>query len=150
VAIHRVRDADRDWGAVSLANGLLFVPNNATLYVMNAQTGDELLRLDTGGTIGGGAPAIAQGRVVVKSGMLWNDPATKLNDQIICYGIAGASGARSDAGAAAPVKSASFSAVYRDLHTQTCGDGMPNAGTLLPAAARDLVRFWIALGAAND
>jgi outer membrane protein assembly factor BamB len=76
------------WGASSLANGLLFVPMNTVLHVMNAETGEELTTFDTGGTIAGGSPAVAQGRVVVKSGLLWADfLATRANDQIICYGL---------------------------------------------------------------
>lgn len=71
------------WGAQSLANGVLFVPSNSTLYVMNAASGDVLAQFETGATIADGSPAIAQGRVVVKSGFLYKDPVTKANDQII-------------------------------------------------------------------
>lgn len=106
------------WGAVSLANDLLFVPNNTVLYVMNAKTGDVLTEFETGGTIGGGAAAIVDGRVVVKSGMAWTDPSCQPNDQVICYalpadsGVNPAAGAGGAGGAASPAQNATFSAVY--------------------------------------
>jgi polyvinyl alcohol dehydrogenase (cytochrome) len=76
------------WGAPSVANGLLFVPIDATLYVLDAQRGEMLTSFDTGGTIAAGAAAIAGGRVVVQSGLqyVW-DRTTKNNNQIICYGL---------------------------------------------------------------
>src|ERR1700712_2396223 len=51
------------WGAPSLANGLLVVPVNSRLFVLNAETGEELAQFETGGTIAGGAAAIADGRI---------------------------------------------------------------------------------------
>ena len=58
-----------DWGAPSLANGVLFVPIDEDLYVLDAETGETLTMFDTGGTIAAGAAAIAQGRLVVQSGL---------------------------------------------------------------------------------
>jgi outer membrane protein assembly factor BamB len=76
------------WGAASLANGLLIQPVGSQLMIFNAQTGDMLTMLETGGTIAAGAAAIAQGRIVVKSGLEYPlDPDTKSNNQIICYGL---------------------------------------------------------------
>lgn len=134
---------DSTWGAQSLANGVLFVPSNSTVFVMNAETGDVVAQLETGGTIAGGSPAIAQGRVVVKSGFLYKDPVTKANDQIICYALpsvppaagsggmgapppppaAGAS-AGASAGAGATPNPTSFSAIYQDIFFNLgCGSG---------------------------
>ncbi len=76
------------WGAPSVANGVLFVPVHTTLHVLEASTGDELTSFDTGGTIAAGAAAIAQGRVVVQSGLQYIFDATAMNNnQIICYGL---------------------------------------------------------------
>jgi outer membrane protein assembly factor BamB len=79
---------DVTWGAPSLANGVLLVPINEELLVLNAETGDTLTSFNTGGTIGGGAAAIAQGRVVVKSGLtfIFADNAIN-NNEVICYGL---------------------------------------------------------------
>ena len=74
------------WGAVSLANGLLVVPNDTKLVVMDAASGQVLTQFETGGTIAGGAAAIAQGTIVVKSGLVYAADV-KLNDQIIAYGL---------------------------------------------------------------
>jgi outer membrane protein assembly factor BamB len=57
------------WGMQSAANGLLVVPANNMLLVLNAATGDQLAMFDTGGAIAAGAPAIADGMIVVKSGL---------------------------------------------------------------------------------
>ena len=128
------------WGALALANGLLFAPNNAILYVMNAETGELLKTIDTGGTIAGGSPAIAEGRVVVQSGFIYTDPATKPNDKIVCYalpeapstaggaGSSGTAGAGGSGGAVAPAAN-SFSAVYRDVIVNTgCNSGQCHSG----------------------
>jgi hypothetical protein len=109
------------------------------LYVLDAETGEELKKFDTGGTIAGGAPAIVRGRIVVKSGLAYSDPATKGNDEIICYALpapadantGGAGGASGMAGhaavggaAATPPSSASFSALYSSLIVaQGCSSG---------------------------
>ena len=77
-----------NWGAPSIANGVLFVPIDDDLYVLNAMTGEQLKMFNTGGTIAAGAAAIVDGFVVVKSGLSYAfDPTTKLNNQIICYGL---------------------------------------------------------------
>jgi outer membrane protein assembly factor BamB len=76
------------WGAPSTANGVLAVPIDTRLYVLDAQSGDELAMFDTGGTIAAGAAAIAQGRIVVGSGLQYVfDSTVKNNDQVICYGL---------------------------------------------------------------
>lgn len=77
---------DVNWGAISLANGLLFVPKNAELLVLNSETGEVLTSFQTGGTIAGGAAAVAEGRVVVKSGLEYLGNVVN-NNQIICYGL---------------------------------------------------------------
>jgi len=77
-----------NWGAPSIANGVLFVPIDDDLHVLNAMTGEALNMFNTGGTIAAGAAAIVDGNVVVKSGLSYAfDPSTKLNNQIICYGL---------------------------------------------------------------
>jgi outer membrane protein assembly factor BamB len=76
------------WGAPSVANGVLLVPVDSVLHVLDARSGEELTMFDTGGTIAAGAAAIAQGRVVVKSGLQYVfDSTAKNNNQIICYGL---------------------------------------------------------------
>ena len=57
------------WGMPTVANGVLFVPINATLYVLDAATGAQLTMFDTGGTIAAGGAAVAKGHVVVGSGL---------------------------------------------------------------------------------
>jgi polyvinyl alcohol dehydrogenase (cytochrome) len=76
------------WGAPSLANGLLVVPIDSQLMVFNAKSGEMLTMFETGGTIAAGAAAIAQGKIVVKSGLEYPFDATiKYNNQVICYGL---------------------------------------------------------------
>ena len=78
------------WGAPSGANGVLYVPVNSDLVLLDAATGDELKRFDTGGTIVAGSAAIVDGKVVVKSGMQYPLDFTgsvKNNNQIHCYGF---------------------------------------------------------------
>jgi outer membrane protein assembly factor BamB len=75
------------WGAPSLANGVLVVPMDDDLYVFNAHTGDMLTMFNTGGTISAGSAAIAQGRVVVQSGLQYPLGTVRNNNQIICYGL---------------------------------------------------------------
>jgi polyvinyl alcohol dehydrogenase (cytochrome) len=80
--------AKMNWGAPSLANGVLVAPINDDLLVMNAETGDMLAMFNTGGTTAGGAAAIAQGRIVVKSGLSYQlTTDVKNNNEIICYGL---------------------------------------------------------------
>jgi outer membrane protein assembly factor BamB len=57
------------WGMPSLANGVLAVPMNTELQLYNAATGDLLKMFPLEGTVAAGAPAIADGMIVVKSGM---------------------------------------------------------------------------------
>lgn len=77
------------WGMSSVANGVLAVPVNTVLYLFNAETGEMLNMFDTGGTIAAGAPAIAEGMIVVKSGMQYAlDPANAiLNMKVFAYGL---------------------------------------------------------------
>lgn len=127
------------WGAPSLANGLLLVPNDSVLYVMSAETGDVLTSFETGGTIAGGAAAIAQGKVVVKSGVQTLDLTVKNNDQIICYGLSSAgsssapsAGAGGHSGATTTVGAATFSAIYQEIIVDVgCNGGQCHSG---PAA----------------
>ncbi|HKP63524.1 MAG TPA: PQQ-binding-like beta-propeller repeat protein, partial [Polyangiales bacterium] len=120
------------WGSPSLANGLLVVPNDSMLYVMNAETGDILTKFETGGTMAGGAAAIVQGKIIVKSGLLYT--ASKANDQIICYALPGGGTApQAGTGAAGsgsePARTPSFSAIYRDIITAGgCTSGSCHGG----------------------
>ncbi|MET0389302.1 MAG: PQQ-binding-like beta-propeller repeat protein [Polyangiales bacterium] len=76
------------WGSLSVANGVLVAPINDDLYVLNAETGAVLTMFNTGGTTAGGAAAIAQGKIVVKSGLSYALNTTVLNNNdIICYGL---------------------------------------------------------------
>jgi polyvinyl alcohol dehydrogenase (cytochrome) len=76
------------WGAPSLANGLLVVPNDDDLHVLEADTGKELIMFNTGGTIAAGAAAIVDGRIIVSSGLQYIfDSTTKNNNLVICYGL---------------------------------------------------------------
>lgn len=76
------------WGAPSLANGLLFVPVATVLHVFNASTGEELTSFDTGGTIAAGAAAIADGHVVVKSGLQYMYASdAKTNREVVAYAL---------------------------------------------------------------
>ena len=103
------------WGAPSLANGLLFVPVNSVLRVYNAETGDELTNFDTGGTIAAGAAAIADGYVVVKSGLQYVFAQDALpNNTIICYGLGEPKQPEHDAGAASGGEP-TWTGVYNDI-----------------------------------
>jgi polyvinyl alcohol dehydrogenase (cytochrome) len=76
------------WGALSVANGLLFVPSDDELLIFNAATGDMLKSFNTGGTIASGAAAVADGKIVVKSGLEYIlDSSVKSNNVVICYGL---------------------------------------------------------------
>lgn len=76
------------WGAPSVANGVLVVPNDDDLLVLDAATGGELVTFNTGGTIAGGAAAIVNGMVIVQSGLSYPfDPSTKNNNLVIAYGL---------------------------------------------------------------
>jgi hypothetical protein len=76
------------WGAPSLANGVLAVPNDTTLYLLDAATGEELIQLETGGTIAAGAAAIVDGHVIVAPGLQYPFAASAVfSDTIICYAL---------------------------------------------------------------
>lgn len=76
------------WGAPSLANGLLFVPVNSRLFVLDKESLDELAQFETGGTIASGAAAVVDGRVVVKSGLQYGfGVELKDNHEVVCFGI---------------------------------------------------------------
>ena len=77
------------WGAPSLANGLLVVPNDDDLYVFDAATGKQLIMFNTGGTIAAGAAAIVDGRIIVSRAACSTSSTatTKNNNQVICYGL---------------------------------------------------------------
>jgi len=76
------------WGAPSIANGVLVVPSDDDLLILNAATGDQLAMFNTGGTIAAGAAAIVDGNVVVQSGLEYQlDPTVKSNNLVICYGL---------------------------------------------------------------
>jgi PQQ-like domain len=148
VSVWTHRFDDTSWGALSLANGLLLVPNNTQLYVLDADSGATLNHFETGGTIAAGAAAIAQGKIVVKSGFLSIlDAATRSNNQIICYGLPSAAnsgnlaagsggtpgaGSAGAAGTAAMPASSAFSAIYKDILVGSgCTSGQCHSG---PAA----------------
>ncbi len=77
------------WGAPSLANGVLYVPVNDDLVLLDAANGTELKRFTTGGSIAAGSAAIAGGMVVVQSGMAYalGGPSAKPGMSIIAYGM---------------------------------------------------------------
>jgi outer membrane protein assembly factor BamB len=77
------------WGMSSVANGVLAVPVNTQLHLFNAETGEMLKMFDTGGTIAAGAPAIADGMIVVKSGMsyIFAFADATANMEIHAYGL---------------------------------------------------------------
>ncbi|HEY2732797.1 MAG TPA: PQQ-binding-like beta-propeller repeat protein [Polyangiales bacterium] len=114
------------WGAPSLANGLLIVPANNVLRLYNAKTGDLLNSFDTGGTIAAGAAAIANGKIIVKSGISYPFAIDGMdNNQVIAYGLgasdgqvvdAGMSDASTlDAGGMLSTGAPTFSGVYSDI-----------------------------------
>jgi len=113
------------WGTPTVANGVLYVPINEDLYVVDAGTGKTLTMFPTGGSIAGGA-AIADGRVIVKSGMQYvaNLPVADVfnNNQIHCYGLPGGAAASGDPNAAN--SDATFTAVFDDVIRGTgCNGG---------------------------
>jgi len=76
------------WGAPSLANGLVVAPIDTELHVMDATNGKDLKMFETGGTIAAGSAAIVAGRIIVGSGLSYPlDASTKMNNQVICYGL---------------------------------------------------------------
>jgi outer membrane protein assembly factor BamB len=104
------------WGAPAVANGVLAVPSDDDLLVLNAMTGEMLAKFATGGTIGGGSPAIVDGHIVVKSGLSYYlDTSAKNNNQIICYAVPGA--------------------MVRDTVTAPVGGAPATAPTFVPGSA---------------
>jgi outer membrane protein assembly factor BamB len=75
------------WGMPSVANGVLFVPMDDDLLILNAHTGERLHMFNTGGSIAAGPAAIAGGKVVVKSGLSYPLGSAKNNNQVHCYGL---------------------------------------------------------------
>ncbi len=76
------------WGMPTLANGVLFVPVDDELHVLDAETGEELNSFNVGGTIAAGGAAIADGHVVVGSGLTFIfDENVKNNNEVLCYGL---------------------------------------------------------------
>ncbi|MEY4580243.1 MAG: Polyvinylalcohol dehydrogenase precursor, partial [Pseudomonadota bacterium] len=119
------------WGAPATANGVLVVPNNTSLLVYNAATGDMLNTFETGGTIAAGSAAIVDGYVVVGSGLSYAlDASCKANDQIIAYAVPDAKAPvvmPGTGGPTAPVftpGSATFTAIYEEIiKGQGCAGG---------------------------
>ena len=105
------------WGSPSLANGLLLVPANDELRVYNADTAEMLTSFNTGGTIAAGAAAIADGHIVVKSGLQYGYAQEVLNnDQVICYGLGAGRTPDEDAGTEPAASFApTFSAIYEEI-----------------------------------
>ena len=76
------------WGMPTLANGVLFVPVDDELHVLDAETGEQLNSFNVGGTIAAGGAAIADGHVVVGSGLTFIfDENVKNNNEVLCYGL---------------------------------------------------------------
>jgi outer membrane protein assembly factor BamB len=76
------------WAAPSIANGVLVAPVDANVYLIDAATGADLKTIETAGTIAAGAVTIADGRLIISSGLMYQlDSTAKPNDEIICYGL---------------------------------------------------------------
>jgi polyvinyl alcohol dehydrogenase (cytochrome) len=75
------------WGAPTIANGVLVVPAGTALNIYNAKTGELITSFETGGSIAGAA-AIVDGKIVVKSGLMYVFASNAMNNnQVICYGL---------------------------------------------------------------
>lgn len=107
------------WGAPSLANGLLFVPVNSRLFVLDKDSLDELAQFETGGTIASGAAAVVDGRVVVKSGLQYGFGVDlKDNHEVVCFGIGEPNKGEAEdeqPGETESPASDTFTAVYNDV-----------------------------------
>jgi polyvinyl alcohol dehydrogenase (cytochrome) len=104
------------WGAPAIANGVLAVPSDDDLLVLEAATGKMLAMFNTGGTIGGGSPALVDGHIIVSSGLSYYlDTSAKNNNQVICYAVPGA--------------------MVRDTVTAPTGGTMPAGPTFEPGSA---------------
>jgi len=75
------------WGAPTVANGVLVVPVDAQLYVMNAATGDVITMFETGGSIAAGGAAIVDGKIIVQSGLQYPFGTPTNNNQVHCYAL---------------------------------------------------------------
>ena len=76
------------WGMPTLANGVLAVPVDDVLHILDASDGTELTSFNTGGTIAAGGAAIVDGHVIVPSGLSYPfDPNVKSNNQVICFAL---------------------------------------------------------------
>jgi polyvinyl alcohol dehydrogenase (cytochrome) len=84
-----VRDFDKTvWGSPSMANGVIVAPINDDLHILDGETGETIKMFNTGGTTAGGAAAIAQGKIVVKSGLSYPlSNAVVNNNLILAYGL---------------------------------------------------------------
>jgi outer membrane protein assembly factor BamB len=107
------------WGAPSLANGLLFVPVNSKLYVLDKESLEELAQFETGGTIASGAAAVVDGRVVVKSGLQYGfGVELKDNHEVVCFGIGDPIGGATEEQPGETTDTSgndTFTAVYNDV-----------------------------------
>jgi outer membrane protein assembly factor BamB len=76
------------WAAPSIANGVLIAPVDSSVYVLDAANGTELKKIETMGTIAAGAVSIADGNLVISSGLMYQlDATAKPNDEVICWGL---------------------------------------------------------------
>jgi outer membrane protein assembly factor BamB len=81
------RDFDRmTWGTLTVANGVLAVPVNTQLQVLNAADGATLQMFETGGSIAAGGAAIVDGHLIVQSGLTYFGNPTP-NNQVHCYAL---------------------------------------------------------------
>jgi polyvinyl alcohol dehydrogenase (cytochrome) len=81
-------DFDRvTWGAPTVANGVLVVPVDTQLHVLDAATGDELTMFETGGSIAAGGAAIVDGKIIVQSGLQYPFSTPTPNNQVHCYAL---------------------------------------------------------------
>jgi outer membrane protein assembly factor BamB len=122
------------WGMPTTANGLLVVPVDDELHVLDAHTGESLAMFMTGGSIAAGGAAIAQGRIVVASGLQYQIAGATLarnNNQIHCYGLPGdapgmsAGGMGAGGGMTTPSGSPTFSAVFQEVIVGPGCNGQP-------------------------
>jgi outer membrane protein assembly factor BamB len=81
------RDFDRiTWGAPTVANGVLVVPADTQLHVLDAANGASLAMFETGGSIAAGGAAIVDGQLIVQSGLTYFGTPT-INNQVHCYAV---------------------------------------------------------------
>ena len=137
------------WGAPSLANGLLFVPVNSVLHVYKASDGEELASFETGGTIASGAPAVVDGRVIVKSGLMYGfgGASLKNNNEVICYGLGTPKQDEGKGGQSAESGAPTFSAIYKEIIVaKSCaGSALCHAGDVGHLQMKDAESTYTAL-----